>query len=405
VKSYDDILDIIVRRQVFLQRLAEEQSVQIAQRLNAAPREVYGILRDGLDEAMSHGAFTKKQQAVLLRMEKELDRALGVNYNAAREWYVKELEGLVAHEVQSGRRVVSSIVSPADKAKIADPLPSALNRTTATVPYTGYTIQEWFAGTQASELNKITARVRVGIANGETLDDVVRGIRGTRAAGYTDGIVQGYTTRQAKTMARTITNGVANAAREEFYKANEDLIAYEVFVATLDGRTSLICASLSQEEYPVGKGPIPPMHPNCRSTRVPVTKLMAKEGLIGKRGWSRETKPRNEMEKQFRAQAKENAGDKKWSNLTPKERTKAISAQRREWQSKNVGQTSANTSYETWLKRQPVWFQKEVLGNARYQLFSKGDLPLTKFVDHNNQQYNLNQLKKVESAAFKRAGI
>jgi len=341
----------------------------------------------------------------LKRMGAELKKALGTNYNAARDWYVKDLEDLVAHELVSGRRLLSSATTPESIAKMANPSILAVNRITGTAPYTGYTIQEWFSGTQASHLNKITARVRVGIANGETLNETMRGIRGSRELNYTDGIVKNYTTRQAKTLARTITNGVANNAREEFYKANEDIIAYEVYVATLDGRTSLICISLSTERYKVGDGPVPPMHPNCRSTRVPVTKLMAKQGLIGKRGWSRETKPRAGMEKQFRADAKKKIGKDGWKKLDPKGRNKLISERRAEWKQKNIGQTSANTSYETWIKRQPAWFQKEVLGTTRYKLFKKGGLPLDKFVDHNFQQYTLSQLKTVEAAAFKRAGI
>jgi hypothetical protein len=49
--------------------------------------------------------------------------------------------------------------------------------------------------------------------------------------------------------------------------------------------------------------------------------------------------------------------------------------------------------------------QKEVLGETRQKLFAEGKMTLDKFIDHNGQTYTLDQLKKVDEAAFKRAGI
>jgi SPP1 gp7 family putative phage head morphogenesis protein len=42
------------------------------------------------------------------------------------------------------------------------------------------------------------------------------------------------------------------------------------YVATLDSRTSSICAALDGREFEYGKGPMPPQHFNCRSTTVPI---------------------------------------------------------------------------------------------------------------------------------------
>jgi hypothetical protein len=41
-------------------------------------------------------------------------------------------------------------------------------------------------------------------------------------------------------------------------------------VAVLDSRTTKLCRRLDGRRYPVGKGPIPPLHPNCRSNRIVV---------------------------------------------------------------------------------------------------------------------------------------
>ncbi|MNF18285.1 hypothetical protein D3C77_583350 [compost metagenome] len=50
-------------------------------------------------------------------------------------------------------------------------------------------------------------------------------------------------------------------------------------------------------------------------------------------------------------------------------------------------------------------FQKDVLGPARYELFSKGELPIDRFVDDNGKTLTLQQLREREPMAFERAGM
>lgn len=75
---------------------------------------------------------------------------------------------------------------------------------------------------------------------------------------------------QARRLVRTESCYVANQAEMESYKECE--IDKYRFVATLDLRTSEICASLDGKEFPVDKEQpgvnCPPMHPNCRSTTI-----------------------------------------------------------------------------------------------------------------------------------------
>ncbi len=77
---------------------------------------------------------------------------------------------------------------------------------------------------------------------------------------------------QARRLVRTESCYVANQAEMESYKECE--IDKYRFVATLDLRTSDICASLDGKEFLVKKEQTgvncPPMHPNCRSTTIAV---------------------------------------------------------------------------------------------------------------------------------------
>lgn len=74
----------------------------------------------------------------------------------------------------------------------------------------------------------------------------------------------------ARRLVRTETCYVSNQAEMESYK--ECGIDTYRFVATLDSRTSEICASLDGKVFPVSKQQpgvnCPPMHPNCRSMTI-----------------------------------------------------------------------------------------------------------------------------------------
>lgn len=72
--------------------------------------------------------------------------------------------------------------------------------------------------------------------------------------------------------ARTKTTEVFNRGRLEFFNSSGVVDGYE-YSAILDGRTTVICAGLHGKKFKKGTEPIPPMHFNCRSTLVPITRF------------------------------------------------------------------------------------------------------------------------------------
>jgi hypothetical protein len=63
------------------------------------------------------------------------------------------------------------------------------------------------------------------------------------------------------------------------------------------------------------------------------------------------------------------------------------------------GPVSAQTTYNSWLKRQPKEFQDEVLGLERAKLF-RGGMNIQKFVDDRGVLLDLDQLKAREGMAL-----
>jgi SPP1 gp7 family putative phage head morphogenesis protein len=121
--------------------------------------------------------------------------------------------------------------------------------------------------------------VRNGLLTGESSQSIARrlvgrlqlGERGSvRQMAEKGGELTTASNRQVMTLVRTSVNQVANAASQQVYEANQDITERYQYVATLDARTSSICAALDGRIFEYGKGPTPPQHFNCRSTTVPV---------------------------------------------------------------------------------------------------------------------------------------
>lgn len=172
--------------------------------------------------------------------------------------------------------------------------------------------------------------------------------------------IQTLQKRQAATLVRTINAHLASYARMQTLQANQDVLDGWIAVATLDSHTTLICMGKDGHHY-TWSDPQPPYHYNCRTVISPVVKQqysLPVQGTRAARGPSGKTE-----------------------------------------------QVSGKSTYQSWLKKQPADFQKEVLGEERYKLFTKGGLSLSKFTDSADNTYTLDQLKKLEPLAFKRAGI
>ena len=121
----------------------------------------------------------------------------------------------------------------------------------------------------ASRLQKTLA---VAIANGQGIQKTARDIRN-------DYNVNQY---YAERLIRTESNHFHNEGEIEAYKQ----MGFEKFkfLATLDNRTSEICAEMDSKVFNVKDGipgeNVPPLHPNCRSTIVPYFKEYEPETRI-----------------------------------------------------------------------------------------------------------------------------
>ena len=71
--------------------------------------------------------------------------------------------------------------------------------------------------------------------------------------------------------ARTKFTEVMNRGRLEFFESSGVVAAYQ-YSAIIDDVTTELCDSLHGKIFAAGTQPIPPLHFNCRSLLVPITK-------------------------------------------------------------------------------------------------------------------------------------
>jgi SPP1 gp7 family putative phage head morphogenesis protein len=226
-------------------------------------------------------------------------------------------------------------------------------------PFQGALLKEWIEGLETARYHRLRDAIRIGYVEGQSVDQLVRRVRGTKAQGYKDGVLD-ISRRSAEAMVRTAVNATATHARDALYAENTDLIKSVRWVSTLDNRTTPVCRGRDGKVYPVGKGPRPPAHINCRSTTVPVTKSFRELGID-------------------------------LDEVPPGTRASMD------------GQVPAGKSYSDWLRGKSEDFQADILGKKKAKLFRDGKINLDRFVDEKGREYTLEELRRREREAWNKA--
>lgn len=349
------VRDILTRHQVYLERLKAGEVRKLDPALRSLDRAVRAAL-----ERLGDGASRTALNRTLSSLRSENSRILARYTNEVLAG-LRQLSGYAT----SFHAATLRTVWPANAPPMSTPAASATWAGTLAQPVqaTGDLLEPFVKNFSTRAINVIERTIRVGHAQGLTNQQILRMLRGTRAANYRDGLLGNLLKREGSAMIRTAIQQVNNSAQMAVFEANSDLVEEYAWVSTLDSRTSQTCRSLDGRTFKLGKGPIPPAHINCRSFIIPIV------GDIDPRTGSK------------RASRGEEGGQ----------------------------QVDASLSYYEWLKTQSFAFQVDALGRTRAILFNKGGLSAKEFadlnLDRNFQPLTLEQMRKKNPEPFERAGI
>jgi SPP1 gp7 family putative phage head morphogenesis protein len=328
-----EMVDSTTRHQIYLQRYAGAQTKQIL----------------AFVQQLEDNVLTKARYVKMLAGFKAFADSL-TNYMVGG--VISNLQDLAQYEADFTKRIIDQSANT-DVAGFETVVPTvdqlnaaaftSIMDTTVGTGIGSYTVQDALENYGAKLAGGIVQLIRQGYAVGDPTDKISSDIQ--------DYVGEKITQSQATAVSRTITNYVANSAKDTFYEENDDLITGYQVVATLDDRTTLECAALDGEVFDKDNFESPPYHWNCRSTYIGV---IDPQYSISNPGTSRPSRGEDGYE-----------------------------------------EVSAGTTYNAWLKTQSSEFQDSVLGKERGQMFRDG-ASVQSFVDHNYQPYTIDELKAMD---------
>lgn len=339
--------DKLIRHQVFVEGIKEKQANEVAAFLT----EFYFHIRTKLFTADS--IDSKKKLTLILREIKDQWDILLSDYSSELSIFLEEL---VTTESKYITRFLNQefdlnipIYAPEQLFTAIMHTPWSVRQGSDAGELVGKIIKNWSKDT----INRSINLIRLGYVEGLSVLDIVRSVVGTRSLNYKDGLAE-VSRRNAKALIRTVVHHLASQTRFKIFEKSSDIEQYQ-WVATLDSRTTIICQSLDLQKFYFSKGPVPPIHIQCRSAIIPVFK----DDIWLSRGRQRASE---------------------------------------------FGLESAHLSYYEWLKKQTVQFQNDVLGKQRAELFRKPEMTADKFAKLNmNRSFvprTLEEIKKLEPEYF-----
>lgn len=387
----EELLAAMVRHQIGILRYSGGVRNRIWALLDESEADLRRQITARSDKAGTEGVRRLAALAALLEGLRE--RRLESWRQVRREWFREMREFAKAEPI-----FLDSVIQTILPVEIGTEIPSAtdLRNIVSSTPFEGRVFREWVDDVQRSDLRRIEDQIKIGLVQGETGPELARRVVGRASLRGRDGVTN-ITRRHAASITRTAVAAIGAEGRRRYAEANADLIPSEVFVATLDGKTTPICRSLDGNLYDVGEGPTLPLHWGERSLYAP-----AFDGeFVG-------TRPRRDFtERQLLREFAEREGIKapRRRKDLPRGTKGAYDAFARQRMRELTGEAPAKLNYADFLAQQTAAVQDDILGRTRGQLFRRGGLTLDRFVEMSGRELTLSELAERHSTAFLRAGL
>lgn len=348
-----------------LQDASIDHAVNVQTYANTLARRVIALLNRADPDIMAQVIQARdrlpQSQFNVTRLDQLLDsvrRLNAQNYQQVYNLLESELSELVDTEIQwqTAQLAQAPGVAPVaiDPEQVAA---AALSR-----PFQGRLLREWMSGLEAEKAAAIRDAIRIGYIEGQTTDQIVQRIRGTKSAKYADGLLE-ISRRNAQSVVLTAVSHTSNYAAGQVYEANSDVIKGLKYSAVLDMRTSAVCRGRSGNIYALGKPrPSLPAHFRCRSVYQVILKSFREMGIDA-------------------------------DDFTPTQRASMD------------GKVPAELNYNDWLKKQSTARQDEILGDSKARLFRTGEITLDRFIARDGAELTLAQLRGRYPDVFKKAGL
>lgn len=242
-----DVKSTIIQHQDMLEMQKNRIFIETASILSEIQQDLFVVISSGK---------TEKQQ------ELEIKAIIDEAFKELEEEAKEELLDISEYEANFQKALVTEAVAYSNKGEILAISKELLETVIFKKPIQGSLLKESFRAMNANLQQQTVSAVRVGITQGLP----VREIRNSVTAQLNT------TASRYNSFIRTAVQAYTNEARDLTYNKNKKFIKGIQIVAIMDQRTTKICRGYNLDVYPVGEGPRPPFHYNCRTFTVPIFK-------------------------------------------------------------------------------------------------------------------------------------
>ena len=323
--------------------------------LNIVDRELSAQLYIALDD-LSASDFKISRLETMLNSVKSL--------SSFSDYLFGELGAFCEYESNYQYSIFKSLLPDivTSKYPLMQVAPNQLFSAVKSKPFQGRLLSEWVSNIEDDRIKRIANAVRTGYVTGETTEQIIRRVRGTKKNRYKDGVLE-TSKRNASSLIHSAIAHTAATSRDEFGKANKNLIKGKQWLSTLDTSTTPMCIIRDLKQYTLDNKPIGhnipygagagKLHFCCRSVETFILKSYRELGI-----------DIDEVPIGTRASMD--------------------------------GQVPAKTSYLEWLQSQSKERQERVLGVERARLLREGIVEPEKFFTRDGHVLTLNDLKAQE---------
>ena len=326
----EQLASLTISRQLVLTRVANGLSKEVAEHYQA-------MIDDIRTTILKSGKISNHLKKTISDIKEQLSVP---NFD-------KDFKELARQEVDYTQKAYNSVIG-IDLFKNIPP-ESAMSSILNTSLIEGATIKQWMQDLEASQAFDVERAVKLGMTLGETNAQLANRLMS----------VLDVSRRNAETIVITGASAVANKARMDFLKENEEVIKGYQSLTVLDGKTSDLCISYSGSKYDIDFKPIgnskpympTPRHFRCRSTHIPILKTWREMGI------DLDELPTGT-------------------------------------QSSDAGYLPQDYTFNDFLKTKTKDYQDKVLGVGRAQLWRDGKITLSQLVNQQGKSLTLKELKE-----------
>ena len=254
-ESSPALINDAIRRQVLLEGVKDNEWLKFNKFLKSLERDI----RVRLSKEGST-IETKGRLNTLLVDVNQIQRDF---YNDYEAQLVLDLDDIALTEATLEAKSINATVAGFETVKpSAEQILSAYKNTPLSVNKNGLTLKPFLRDYTATQIKQMNSVISQGYAQGRTISQITSDLRGTKAANYKDGMFN-QISRNNRIMVRTAVQNSSAQARQRVWNSNKDLVKGVEWLSTLDSRTTSQCRSLDGREFPIDKGPRPPLHYGC----------------------------------------------------------------------------------------------------------------------------------------------